>query len=145
MIEAAALAAALIVGPINLEYRVLHSAGTLPASQQPFADCVAKRESGGRPNARNPISSAQGKYQWLDRSWRHGLAHMTAWRLKAHGLTHAEAVALRAWLRDRAIARWPEAVQDVAFAASLNARGPWSGWRHWYAAGSTCNTLARNS
>lgn len=143
MIEAAALAAALIVGPVNLQHGMITSAGRLEASQQPFADCVAQRESGGRPTARNPRSSAQGKYQWLDRSWRHGLAHMTAWRLRDYGLSRAQARSLRAWLRARPIAAWPEQLQDVAFAASLNAAGEWSGWRHWYLAGSKCNRLVR--
>lgn len=55
----------------------------------------------------------------------------------------AQAVELRAWLRAREIATWPENLQDVAFAASLNAEGSWSGWRHWYLAGSKCNGLAR--
>lgn len=145
MIEGAVLAAALMVGPINLNPHILERAGQLAASQQPFAECVARRESGGRPDARNPNSSAQGKYQWLDGQWRHGLAHMTAWRLKQYGLSHAEARALRQWLRDRPIMKWPESLQEVAFAASLNARGQWSGWRHWYAPGSRCNTLARRS
>ena len=135
MIEAIALAAVIISGPI------VDQAAALPASQRPFAACVARRESGGRPNARNRSSSAQGKFQFLDNHWRHGLAHMTAWRLRDHGLSRQQARALRAWLRARPIATWPERYQDVAFAAALNARGPWSGWRHWYLAGSSCNSL----
>lgn len=134
--EALALAASLYVnGP------VIDQAAALPASQQPFAQCVSRRESGGRPDARNRASSAQGKYQFLDRHWRHGLAHMTAWSMRDHGMNRGQARALRAWLRARPIAEWPERLQDVAFAAVLNARGPWSGWRHWYLAGSSCNKL----
>ena len=142
--ESAALVVAIMVGPVNLDQaKRMHAAGQLEPEQRPFAACVAKRESGGRPDARNPTSSAQGKYQWLDRSWRRGLAHMTAWRLKDFGMPHRDALRLREWLRDRPIAEWPEPVQDVAFAATLNARGDWSGWRHWYLAGSPCNSLAR--
>lgn len=143
LIDAAVFLAATILGPVNLEpAKRIYTAGQLPADQQPFARCVAARESGGRPDARNPNSTAQGKYQWLDRSWRHGLAHMTAWRLRDHGMRHRDALRLRQWLRDHPIAEWPEPLQDVAFAASLNARGKWSGWRHWYLAGSKCNRLA---
>ncbi len=137
MIEALALASTLLLARAD----VVQAAAHIPAAQQPFAECVAKRESNGNPKARNRTSSAMGKYQWLDNQWRHGLAHMTAWRLKDHGLTRAQAREIRAWLRARPITKWPEPVQDVAFMASLNARGPWSGWRHWYLAGSRCNTL----
>jgi len=138
MIEALALAAVIHTSPV-----IVDQAADLPTSQEPFAACVARRESGGRPDARNRSSSAQGKWQFLDNHWRHGLAHMTAWRLRDFGMTRTQARALRAWLRARPIAEWPEKYQDVAFAAVLNARGPWSGWRHWNLPGSTCNTLVQ--
>lgn len=137
MIEALALASTLLLARAD----VVDAAAVIPAAQQPFARCVADRESNGNPKARNRSSSAMGKYQWLDTPWRHGLAHMTAWRLKDFGLTRRQATEVRSWLRSRPITHWPENVQDVAFIATLNARGPWSGWRHWYLSGSRCNTL----
>jgi len=140
VIEAVALATTILLARAD----VVQAAAEIPTTQQPFAECVAKRESNGNPKARNRSSSAMGKYQWLDNNWRHGLAHMTAWRLKDHGLTRAQAREIRAWLRARPITKWPEPVQDVAFMASLNALGPWSGWRHWYLAGSRCNTFANS-
>lgn len=117
--------------------QIAHAA-TLPAAWRPFARCVVARESGGNPKARNPHSSAQGKFQFLDRSWRHGLAHMVAQRLHANGMGWAEARAVRDWLRARSIAAWPEPFQDIGFAAVVAA----GGWRHWGLAGSACNGMA---
>jgi hypothetical protein len=109
-------------------------AAALPSRWRAFGRCVAARESHGNPRARNPRSSAQGTYQFLDRSWRRGLAHMVTERLRAHGMPRAEARALRAWLRGHEIATWPARLQDVGFAAVVTAGGAF----HWSLAGSTC-------
>lgn len=116
---------------------VVADAAALPTRWRAFGRCVAMRESHGNPRARNPRSSAQGRYQFLDRSWRHGLAHMVTERLRDHGMPRAEARALRAWLRAHEIAAWPARLQDVGFAAVVTA----GGWRHW-TGGHGCNALA---
>lgn len=114
-------------------------AARLSAAQRKFRGCVTQRESGGRVNARNPHSSAQGTYQFLDRQWRHGLSFMVKAELRKTGEYRK---GLRKQLSRTQIADWPSRYQDVAFAAVLNARGKWSGWGHWYLAGSKCNNLA---
>jgi hypothetical protein len=79
-----------------------------------------------------------GAYQFLDRPWRQGLAHMVAARLIDHGWKRPAALRLREWLRARPIAEWPPVLQDVGFAAVLDHPG---GWRHWSLRGSRCDRL----
>jgi hypothetical protein len=71
---------------------------------RPILDCIAARESRGDYYAENPTSTASGRYQWLDRSWRaassaagrHGWArassappevqdYVTTWWIDHHG------------------------------------------------------------
>jgi len=137
---AAVLAAALIVSPAP-SHPAVEQAADIPASQEAFASCVSHRESRGSYSARGDESSARGKWQFLDRQWRRGLAYMVADRLRDFGLPAQQARAIRIELQRKPIDKWAPAYQDAAFLAALNAHGPWSGWRHWHLAGSRCNTL----
>lgn len=80
--------------------------------------CIVHRESRGDYRARNPRSSAQGAYQFLDRQWRDGLVWMMLDESKQtrDGLSDE----IRE-LRDIPIAKWPPYFQDRAF---------WTAWRH---------------
>ena len=130
----AVLAAAIALTPLS-------AAQAIPQDQQPFASCVSHRESRDNYKARGDESSARGRWQFLDRQWRHGLSFMVAERLRDFGMSSAASKRVRIHLQSISIDRWDPAYQDIAFVAVLNARGPWSGWRHWYLAGSKCNSL----
>lgn len=135
---AAVLAAALLATPVT---GPAASAAVIPAEQRAFADCVSHRESRGNYAARGSDSSSAGRWQFLDRPWRSGLAYMVAARLRDHGMTGRASKAVRIRLQATHIAAWEPVYQDAGFVAVLNARGPWSGWKHWYLAGSRCNAL----
>lgn len=122
---------------------IIEKAAHIPPAQQQFRDCVAQRESGGNYRAKNKNSSAQGRWQWLDSQWRHGLAHMVAASLHQHGMTWEKAKKIRTHLRATPIRHWKPAYQNVAFAATLNAKGPWTGAHHWHHPGSHCNNLIK--
>ena len=115
-------------------------ASMLSPEQERFRECVVHRESRGNPRASNPNSSAQGKYQFLDKQWRKGLAHMVTVALREKGVPVR---GLKGDLRATPIKNWGPVLQDIAFAEVLNARGEWSGWRHWYLPGSKCNGLVK--
>lgn len=134
----AVLAAAITFTPMS----AVHSAAHIPPSQQAFASCVSNRESHGNYRARGDESSARGRWQFLDLQWRRGLAYMVADRLRDHGMSRSESKRVRIHLQSVSIDRWEPAFQDAGFLATLNARGQWSGWRHWYLSGSRCNALA---
>ena len=138
----AAAAALLALAPVPSASPMTHAA-EIPASQQAFASCVAHRESHGNYKAARPEagSSAQGRWQFLDKQWRHGLSFMVAARLRDFGMSAKAADKVRRDLQAKPIKRWAPEYQDIAFIAALNARGAWSGWRHWYLAGSKCNAL----
>jgi len=148
MIEAIALTAALALPAaddrqwnVDRPSRGAYSsasrrASTIPARWRPFADCVSDRESSGSYSARNPSSSAAGRWQFLDNSWREGLAHMVRQRLVRFGLPAAQGRAVRIYLQATPIHRWPAPYQDAGFAEVVE-RG---GWFHW--TGHTCNRLA---
>lgn len=121
------------------EAQIVSTAGRVPPRWQAFKRCIVARESHGNPRARNPHSSAQGKFQYLDRLWRHSLAGMVAERLTGHGMSLHDARIIRDALRRNEIATWAEKYQDVAFAATITVPG---NWKHWYLAGSPCNGLA---
>ena len=112
----------------------VRQASTVPSRWRAFHDCVVDRESGGSPTARNPRSSAQGLYQFLDRSWRPGLSHMVAERLRDNGASRAQAKAVRSWLAGREIATWPAVYQTVGFVEVVTRGGAF----HWRLAGSKC-------
>ena len=134
-----ALMAALLASPVT---DPAASAAAIPASQRAFADCVSHRESRDNYEARGSDSSSAGRWQFLDRPWRNGLSYMVAARLREFGMSGTDSKAVRIRLQATHIAAWEPAYQDAAFVAVLNARGPWSGWRHWFLAGSRCNSLA---
>lgn len=112
----------------------VREASRIPSRWRAFERCVAQRESHRNPKARNPRSSAQGTYQFLDRSWRSGLAFMVAGRLRDNGATKRQAKAVRVWLQSREIARWPATYQTIGFVAVVTAGGSY----HWRLAGSPC-------
>lgn len=133
VIETAVMAVVLALGP-----DVVDKAAELPARQEQYRECVAERESNGNPQARNRTSSASGKYQFLQTSWGHGLPYMVAEQLRDAGAPADLARQVRVELQETPIHKWPEELQDVAFAAVLNANGPWSGAKHWTLQGSAC-------
>lgn len=118
---------------------VVRDAATIPRSLRPWAACVLDRESGGSLDdrssgvgARNPSSSASGRWQFLDRSWRDGLAYMVRDRLVDHGLPHRQAREVRVWLQQRPISEWPGWYQDIGFleVVQRGGRHHWSGGSH---------------
>lgn len=133
------LTAALAV-PADGAMDVLESAARIPLTQQEFAACVSHRESRHSHDAVNEGSGAAGRWQF-EPQWKNGLPYMVAKRLRQHGMNAAEARAIRKQLQAMPIVEWSPLLQDTAFVAVLNARGPWSGWRHWAKAGSPCNDL----
>jgi hypothetical protein len=133
----AVLAAAIALTPASAAHQAAH----IPAPQQAFAACVSQRESHGNYKARGDESSARGRWQFLDQQWRQGLAYMVADRLRHFGMSRTESKVIRLQLQSMSIDKWSPVYQDAAFVAVLNARGPWSGWRHWHLAGSKCNRL----
>lgn len=118
----------------------VREAATFPPSLRPWAACVLDRESGGTlddrtsgQGARNPSSSAQGRWQMLDGSgWRDGGAWMVRDRLIDSGMPRAAAADVREFLASTPIYRWPGLYQDVAFIESVE-RGGAGHWR-----GHTC-------
>ena len=123
--------------PSRSPARIVATAGRIPAVWEPFRACVVARESNGDPQAENRASSAQGKYQFLDRQWRHGAGWNIYHRLRAHGMPRSQARLILARLHAMPIKDWAEPYQDVAFASVILIP---RGWRHW-AGGSGCNTL----
>ncbi len=106
----------------------------LPVYQEPFADCVAQRESRGVADVVSASGTYHGKYQFNDSAWRRGLAHDVARAINKH-VGASDWRAVRAYLRSMPISQWPETYQDVAFGVALNASGPYSGAGHWAGAG----------
>ena len=142
---AAALTVALTLFPVS----PATSAAVIPADQQAYAHCVSQRESHGNYRAinrdeqgRKQPSSARGRWQFIQSDWGHGLPYMVAERLREFGAGARAARAVRIELQQMTIDRWPAVLQDVAFMAVLNARGKWSGTKHWHLKGSRCNSLA---
>lgn len=114
----------------------VRQAADIPAAWEPYAACVSDRESGGSYTVKNPKSSAQGRWQFLDQSWRRGLGYMVADRLKDHGMPKPAARQIREYLHDTPIAQWPGPYQDVGFVAVVLSGGK----NHWNGPG--CNGLA---
>lgn len=118
---------------------VVLKAATVPASIRSFASCVINRESGGNLNdttsgmgARNPVSSASGRWQFLDTSWRRGLSFMVRDRLVQFGMPKANAREAREWLGAHHISTWPGILQDVGFVEVMERGGKhhWNGGPH---------------
>jgi len=122
----------------------VRDASRVPHQWRPFAACVLDRESGATLDrrqsgvgARNPSSSASGRWQMLDASgWRSGGAWMVQKRLVRFGAPRSQAKAVRVYLARTPISRWDGLWQDVAAFESLES----GGWRHW-ANGDRCDRL----
>lgn len=140
MIALAVLTAAIAISS-NVSNPIIDRAADIPASQEVFAACVSHRESRDNPRSTNNLSSAAGKWQFLQSKWGHGLPYMVANRLREFNMPHLQAKEIRIKLSSTPIHHWDEDLQDVAFLAVMNFEGAWSGWRHWYITGSRCNVL----
>ena len=144
MIENLIFVAAMVIpreAPVSIPARAISQAAEIPAKWQPFAECVANRESHGNPRAQNPVSSAQGKYQFLDTAWRNGAGWNVYSRLRAAGMPFRQARAILTELHSKPIKRWAEPYQDAAFAFVILVP---QGWRHW-SGGHGCNNLVPES
>lgn len=116
------------------------SAAVIPKKWRPFAACVVDRESGGNlknvqsgVRARNPRSSAQGRWQFLNNSWNEPLSYMVSAELKDEGVPKSVAKDIRIYLQDTPIYKWHGYFQDIGFVAVVTE----GGWRHW--SGAYCN------
>lgn len=126
----------------TINRQAARSAAHIPREWEPFRQCVAERESGHSYRAQNPVSSAQGKYQFLDNNWRHGGGWNVYKALTKHGYDRPTAKRVLHRLHATPIKKWRPIYQEILFAYVLTSREG-KGWRHWYLAGSRCNTLAR--
>jgi hypothetical protein len=135
------VAALLLSQPNANAYDFKAAAARVPQDQIAFAKCVSWQESRGNYKAIGDQSSARGRWQFLDDQWRRGLSYMVAKRLTDYGMPKSKQKALIEKLRGKSIDKWEPIYQDVGFVAALNAKYPWSGWRHWYVEGSKCNDL----
>jgi len=139
MIESLVFATAMMIpreAP-TLNPAAITAAAHIPAEWRPFADCVTNRESHGNPRAQNPVSSAQGKYQFLDNAWRRGAGWNVYKRLRDAGMPRATALPILRKLHATPIKRWREEYQDAAFVFVILVP---RGWRHW-SGGHGCNSL----
>jgi len=158
MIDAVVMAAAMSGGP---DHHTLHTeqvkigkphkgawseqiidAAEIPNKWKPFAACVVKRESGGTlekiqsgVGARNPNSSASGKFQFLNSSWNEPLAYMVASELKDEGIPKSVAKEIRIELQAMPIYEWHGYWQHIGFVAVISE----GGWSHW-SGGAGCNS-----
>lgn len=119
---------------------VITEAAEVPKKWQPFASCVLSRESGGSLDkvqsgvtAKNPRSSASGRWQFLNNSWNKPLAFMVASELKENGLPKPVAKEIRIKLQKKPIHSWHGYFQDIGFVAVVTE----GGWYHWR--GAYCN------
>lgn len=124
---------------------MVQAAAQFPRSLVPFASCVLDRESGGvldrrqsGVGARNPASSASGRWQFLNNDWQHSLPWHIRDRLVRFGMSKVQANKVRRYLDKRPIYRYHGIWQDIGFIETIE-RG---GWRHWSLSGSRCNALA---
>jgi hypothetical protein len=138
MIEYALAASLTILSPdpdrMNAAQRATRAAADTPTRWEPFERCVAERESGNSPTARNPHSSASGTYQFLDNAWRDGLAYMVADRLREYGMPRTDARRIRITLQDTHISRWEPVYQRIGFNEVIARDGA----HHWRLPGSAC-------
>lgn len=119
--------------------RVVQEAAEVPRSIRPWAECVVRRESGGTLDriqsgvgARNPNSSASGKFQFLDNSWRRGLSFMVRDRLVEFGMPKREANKIRRYLASKPIYQWHGYYQTIGFVEVVDGGGRhhWNGGSH---------------
>lgn len=138
MILEALLAGVIATGPTS-------QVGQIPPPWEAFAHCVSARESGHRYHARNRGgSTAQGRWQFLDRAWRiqGGIEWIVSRQLKKAGMAWSQRKQWVIKLDDTPIYRWPAWAQDAAFVGVVTERP--DGWRHWHLSGSKCNRLVPN-
>lgn len=114
--------------------RVVLAAAAFPPGIVSFAQCVLRRESGGTlsdrqsgVSARNPSSSAAGRWQFLNNAWNDGLPFMVADRLVRFGASQREAREVRKYLQSIPIWEWHGYWQDIGFLEVVH-RG---GKHHW--------------
>lgn len=112
------------------------AASTVPKKWKPFAACVLERESGAEledknsgEGARNPRSSASGRWQFLQTGWGQGLPFMVADQLKDHGMPKKKAKQVRLHLQSKPIDQWDGHFQDAG-AIEVLQQGGWFHWRH---------------
>jgi hypothetical protein len=119
--------------------RVVAEAAKIPGEINEYAMCVSNRESHHNYKVRNPTSSAQGRWQFLDNKWRinGGIQYVVSRRLDQFGLAKPTIRAIREHLAATEIAKWEPHFQDIAFNQVI-AEG---GSNHWHIAGSRCNAL----
>lgn len=145
MFESILLAVVLATGPSDqvavapMPFQATLRAAVIPGQWQRFAECVANRESHHNPHALNKSSGAAGRYQFLP-AWRHGLPYMVAERMVAHGYPKAKAKRIVRILQSVPINKWKAHYQDIGFIAAITSTEG-MGWKHWYLAGSPCNSL----
>ena len=145
MIESIVLAGALMAGPATAGTAVIEqaqaAAALIPKAWRPFAECVSKRESNHNYRARNPRSSAQGRWQLLDTAWRvnGGAEWIVLRQLKRQGVSWEVRKRIYAQLTKTRIQLWPAWAQDAVFVAVVTERT--TGWRHWSLPGSKCQGL----
>jgi hypothetical protein len=112
----------------------------IPSDQRAYTQCVAERESNGRPDAVNPSGKYRGKYQFDAALARGATWHIMSWLRQWHDEPRKYA----AWLRGLPMNRWPESVQDAAFILTLNYGGvKWSGEKHWFGGRWSCGRSGR--
>ena len=118
---------------------LVQKAAEFPRSIRGFASCVLDRESGGSLSdrtsgmgARNPSSSASGRWQFLNNNWQHSLPWMVKDRLIRFGMPKAQASQVRTYLDSRQIATWSGWWQDIGFIEVMaqGGRHHWSGGSH---------------
>ena len=121
---------------------VIVRSARVPERWKPFASCVLDRESGGTLDnvqsgvrARNPRSSASGRWQFLNSQWNHGLPYAVSRELKRNGMPKEHAKKIRIELQQRPIHTWHGYWQDIGFVATVTD----GGWFHWNG-GNGCNS-----
>lgn len=112
-----------------------------PANED-FRRCVMERESHFDYYASNPVSTAEGAYQFLDGgggkgTWRNGLVWMMLEESKRTG--DGLQSEIRGLLNLR-IDQWNRYYQDRSFWTAFRFG---KGAKHWYLAGSPCNGMTR--
>ena len=136
----AIVAAFVIIQPHANAYDYKTAAARVPQDQIAYAKCVSHHESRGNYKAVGDRSSAKGRWQFLDKQWRHGLSYMVAKRLVDYGMPKSKMKIVVEKLQSKSIDEWKPIYQDIAFLAALNAKYQWSGWTHW-SVNSKCNEL----
>lgn len=115
---------------------IIKEASRVPAKWQKFTRCILARESGATleriqsgVGARNPNSSASGRFQFLDRAWREGLAFMVRDRLIQFGMPKPQARQVREYLTRQPIYKWHGYWQQIGYVEVIERGGAhhWSG------------------